>query len=340
MRKTLRDVARQAGVSEATVSRILKGTTRLYSDATVARVQAAARELNYVPNILARSLVRRRTHLIALASERRVDFRRDSYFFEVFSGIHEAARDRGYNVTILTALESGGADLLRQVQSGLFDGVILIAPALYSPVLEWAGSIGYPVVSAGSTLPDRGLTCVDVDNIAAAQQAAEYLLQKGHRKIGFVGGQPTHLAAFLRHAGYERALNEAGVEPLPWLWNTGDNVGQASGKRAMNRLRAAHPEATAVFCVNDETAVGALESLMEQGVSVPDEVSVMGFDDAETARWVRPALTTVRQEIMQVGQIAAERLITRIETEDFEPETVLLPGKLVERDSVRSLPTI
>ncbi|GAB4461667.1 MAG: DNA-binding transcriptional regulator CytR [Armatimonadaceae bacterium] len=325
------------GVSEATVSRILSGRISRHNADTVARVQETARRLSYVPNTVARNLARRSTNLIGLAFESSPDFRHNYYFLEVFSGFLDVYRRVGYQVTILTSNQEDRNDIIHHLRSGQFDGALLIAPESRSPLLRWAQQSTYPIVSVGTTVPaEYGITCVDVDNVAGSQEAVRCLIAHGHTRIGFAGANPHNTTAALRYRGYEQAMQEAGLTPLPWLWAEEERMGQKSGAVAVLRLLDAHPDITAIYCTNDGVAIGGLQAATQTGRHVPEDLSVIGFDNAPEAELVQPALSTMRQDALEIGRIAAQQLLERIRHPEMEPQILLQPATLILRETVRA----
>lgn len=341
MRPTLQQVAKEAGVSQATVSRILRGMTERYHPDTVLRVEEAVRRLRYIPNTVARNLARRRTYMLALAFEYNPNFKRNYYFLETFSGIHQVTRREGYQVAILSSTREDRRDIIEYLGSGQYEGVLMIAPMRESPLVEWARDPACPVVSVGTTFPEEyRVPCVDVDNVRAAEEATRHLVELGHRRIGFVGGQPSHAASALRHEGYARAMRGAGIEPLPWLWAENENLGRVSGERSADRFFAAYPDATAIFCANDGVAVGTLKAASESGRRVPEDLSVIGFDDSPEAESARPPLTTMLQDAEEIGRTGALHLLERIEKgPPDDARSLLLPARLVLRSSTAAAPS-
>jgi LacI family transcriptional regulator len=339
MRITLRRVAQEVGVSEATVSRILTGRSERYNAETVKRVEETAKRLRYVPNTVARSLARRRTGFIALTFDYHPHFQNNYYFMQLFAYLYEILRERDYQVTILSSSREDRSDVTVHLASGQYDGALLVAPRGNSPLLHWIQDTRYPAVSVGTTLtPEYGITSIDVDNVHSSTEAVQYLLKKGHQSIGFVGGTPAHRAAQQRYQGYLATLERAGQMPLPWLWEEGERLGEEAGRRAAERFFVAYPEATAVFCANDTVALATMQTLVGQGKQVPNDVSIIGFDDAPIATLMSPALTTVRQDGEEIGQTAVNHLLEYIENPQMKPRTILLPGSLVVRHSTASPP--
>jgi DNA-binding LacI/PurR family transcriptional regulator len=337
---TIKDVAHAACVSTATVSKILSGQESAYAADTVQRVRATAREMRYVPNGIARTLSKRRTHLVSVVWSNAPNLRVQPYFLEVLAGILNAAQRIGYQVTLFQKYERDLAESLSHLGSGFFEGAILMVPRHDDPLLAWVKENHFPAVVVGETFPEAaGVSCVDVDSATGMYEAVRWLAaEQGHRKVGYIGGPDDLFTARIRRAAYERALREAGVEPHP-EWIRSRPFGEHSGKILAGPLYADCPDLTAIVCATDSMAIGAMHALQETGVRIPEEVSLLGFDDVEMARVVRPALTTVHQPMFDVGVTATEMLLEQIETGDLTPRTRLLPTSLVIRDSVRPVAT-
>ncbi len=333
-RCTIKEVAARSGVSVATVSNVLQNKSHLYSPQTAQRVWQAVRELGYRPSSVARSLIRQRTDTIGVILEERQELVLDPYVMSVLEGILEYTVPRNYPIKIVSMLYQQSADsFLAHVDDGSVDGVVLVAPRTHSAALRWAQQADIPAVVVGSTLPETPLPCVDVDDTSAIYEAVRWLIELGHRRIGHIAGPQTQWSAKRRLHAYRQAMQDAGIEVKP-SWVVEGFYTPPSGKKAMEKLLCAAPELTAVVCGNDWMAMGALESIYQKGLRVPEDISLMGFDDIDTAQWVIPPLTTMRQPTRQIGVKAAELLINQIETGKRAREIVLFPAERIVRQSV------
>jgi len=333
---TLADVARLAGVSAMTVSRVINDA-RSVSEPTAARVRTAMTQLRYRPNPLARGLARGRSHTIGV-----VTFDTGQYGpGSTLLSIERAARSRGYGVTI-TAIERADRDAVREAVLGLgdrlVDGLVIIAP-----FVDTAGALvgldrSVPVVLAEAGSPSEA-TVVGIDQVDGARTATTHLLGLGHRTVHHVAGPAEWLESRLRTQGWRQALDEAGRWAPPTL--SGDWT-PAAGYEAGLRL-AEDPKATAVFVANDQMALGLLAALHSRGIRVPDDFSVVGFDDTPESAFYTPSLTTIRQDFTALGEAAMaclDSLINRQgddgEGNDDEPASgrlrLIAPG-LVQRSS-------
>lgn len=329
---TIEDVARSAGVSVSTVSRVLNNKSDV-APATYQRVQDVIAELGYTSNLAARSMRSRRTGVIGLI----MPDLEDPFCIQVLKGINHAIVELHYD---LIAYTSGSLNkhsktererhYVSLLNGSVTDGVIVVTPAATS------FSTAAPVVAIdpNNDCPD----CLTVSgmNHAGALSAMEYLIGMGHRRIGFIGGRPDLQSAHERLEGYECALHQAGITPDPDLIAIGDFSLEAGRKCAQRLLLLPEPP-TAIFAANDQSAIGAIEAAREAGRRVPADLSVIGFDNIPEAAYYSPALTTVDQFILGMGYVATEMLIRLIQGEQLESDRHEMPTRLVVRDSCRAL---
>jgi DNA-binding LacI/PurR family transcriptional regulator len=332
MKVSIKDIAKAAGVSHSTVSRALQNSP-LVNPETAAQIQQLAQEMGYTPSAIAQSLVTRRTRTIGLV----VTFVSDPFVDRVVDGVEDMATTAGYSVF----LSSSQGDLEREMgvvetfHRRRVDGVIVLSSRvgrLYSQRLQ---ELSVPIVLINNQADGEYLYSVSVDDEQGARLAIEHLLALGHRRIGYIGStfrQPTSLR---RLAGYQTELERAGIPFDPDLVVAPDTPHDLeSGRLGLERLLAAG--VTAVFCYNDRTAIGLLLAAREQGVSVPDSLSVMGFDDIDPSWYVAPPLTTVRQPRFELGKRAMQMLLHLLADEPVSDE--VLPCQLIVRDSTAPPP--
>ena len=329
---TIRDVAAAAGVSVATVSRVLNGETRVQPE-TEARVRAAIAELHYSPNLLGRNLRQGSTKKILVL----LNTISNQFYARVVRGIEECARREGYSVMIGMTHGNAGEeeDYLRLLRTKLVDGAIMLTTERDGPSLE-RELAGLPVVQACEPRGGFRTPSVSIDNKRAAVEAVRYLAARGHRKIAFFGAAGVYGSSVKREEGYRRALAELGL-PIreDWICNEGFsvNAGRRSAARLLERGRDDLP--TAVFCISDAAAAGAIRTLTEAGLAVPGDVSVMGFDNTQLSEVFLPSITTTKQPQYDIGFRAMELLLGRIHGGPAaSAETVVLPHEIIERDSV------
>ena len=331
----LRDVARAAEVSLATVSLVLNGSPRI-SDATRSHVRGVMDELGYQPNRLAQSLGGRYVKAVAaILPDLRHAFA-DAYFGELLSGITDEAQDRGFKIF----LEQAKPDYLaanRHVElfeQRYVDGVLLLGHTDKSGHARDLAGGDYPAVVVDNRLdlgPDCRLDSVRGDYAAAAQQVMSYLAQLGHRRVGLLHAAPDIATVReVRDAWCDR-LRQLGVEPCDTMTRDG-RFTEKGGAEATADLMKDHPDTTAILAMSDKMAIGAMHHLHRAGVRVPGEVSVIGFDDLPHASYVSPALTTVNLPLYDVGRRSMARLIERVEGRTDVTADVL-PAHLVIRDS-------
>jgi len=339
-RPTLREVARRAGCSVTTTSNILQGRHRGYRPETVERVLSVAHALGYRPNRAAQSLAKNRSYTIALVFERyHPILTRNSYAQHVVDGILERLFATDYDLKMVMFNPSAPEQLWGRVQEGAVDGALLLVPAIDSPLLEWRRGSSVPAVSINSTVPALyQLSSIDIDNESAMQALTEWVLEQGHRDIGFIKGHPLHWSAHQRERAFRRVLAQHGIVPREeWIFEGTYSI--EGGRLAALQLLEQAALPTAVLCANDLTAVGFAQVCLERGVRIPDDLSLAGFDDDALALSIMPTLTTVAHNMQAVGRQAVEMLLELIEHPQTPFQQRLLPGRLIIRSSVRPFHT-
>ena len=322
-RVTIRDVARRAGVSQPTASLVLGNHPSARVAATTReRVMAAAAELGYRPNVVARSLARGRSYALGII----VPDLRNPFFVDVVSGAERVAASAGYALLLCGEAERPAAAHLDTLVTRQIDGVII--DAANAALLDARVLAGMNVVLVDE--PSERWPGVASDALGAGRQAAEHLLGLGHRHVAFIGPATDVHGVRMRERGYVQRLRDAGVTlASPMLRRTPATV--AGGREAMRALLAERPRPTAVFCANDLLALGALKSCADAGVRVPVELSIVGCDDIEMARLVTPELTTIAIPARELGARAARLLVRQLAGEPTRASTAPLPVKLVVR---------
>ncbi|WP_427451527.1 LacI family DNA-binding transcriptional regulator [Litorimonas sp. WD9-15] len=337
MKATITDVAKRAGVSMKTVSRVLNNEPNV-AEKTRERVKAIALELRYSPNLAARGLATSKSYLVALM----YDNPSPNYIAHMQRGAIDACREVGYHL-VVEPLSLGSAktqdekaQAIRTVLDQLpVDGVILTPPLCDSAtVLETLSELRIDCVRVA---PKNGglQPFVAMDDEAAAYQMTQYLIQQGHKRIGFVKGHVGHSATVWRYQGYMKAMEEAGVEASPKIVAQGDFSFESGATAARDLLSLdAKERPTAIFASNDDMAAAIFSVAGQFGIDVPRELSVCGFDDTPLAQVIFPALTTVRQPIYKMGYEAARQLVASKKV-GLEPEQIL-DFEIMIRDSVAS----
>jgi DNA-binding LacI/PurR family transcriptional regulator len=329
-RVTIKDVAREAGVSQPTASLVLGNhPTARVAQATRARVLAAAARLGYRPNVIARSLARGRSFALGVI----VPDLRNPFFADVVTGAERVASSAGYALLLCGEAERPAAAHLETLVSRQIDGVIIDAGNAAD--LDAAALVGVNVVLVDE--PSERWPGVATDAAAAGRLAAEHLLALGHRRLAFVGPAVDVHAFRMRERGFVRRLREAGLSlPSPMLRRAPATV--TGGREAMRALLAERPRPTAVFCANDLIALGALKHCAAAGVRVPADVSLVGCDDIEMAQLVTPELTTVTVPARELGARAARLLVRQLAGEAPRPSGALLPVRLAVRGTTAAAP--
>ena len=332
-RPTLEAVARRAGVSRATVSRVVNGSATVAEPIREA-VKEAVRELGYVPNQAARSLVTQRTESIALIlpeTAHRV-FSDDLFFPSIIRGVSvelEAADKQ--LVLMMAGSPRSHSRVERYAVAGHVDGVMFASMHGDDPLPGTLSRMGIPVVCSGRPMTPTGVAVpyVDVDNVGGVEAAVRHLLRTGHQRIATIAGPQDMVAGIDRLAGYRAVLGEVGGAGRVAV---GDFT-RESGIRAMHELLDAEPQLDAVFAASDMMAHGALQALKEAGRRVPQDVAVIGFDDFEISQFSDPPLTTVRQPILDIGRTMARQILGLVNGDGHVPSEVVLPTELIVRNS-------
>ena len=329
---TIEEVARRAGVGRGTASRVVNGSPQV-SEATRDAVNRAVEELGYVPNRAARSLVTRRTDIVALVvSESGDRVFGEPYFAAAVRGIGERIAESPYQLVLTMAgSQRDRGRVAGYLTDQYVDGVLLLS--LHGPqdlpALVEAG--GVPTVIGGRIPGDQPPCVVDVDNHSGGVAAVEHLLARGRRRIAVLTGPQDMASGVDRLAGARAAVAAAGLPQDTLVVEPGD-YSEASGEVAMRAAMLAGATPDAVFAASDLMAMGALRVVREAGLSVPGDVSVVGFDDSPVCRHTEPGLTSVHQPVEEMGRVMADLLLARLAGESPPAETVL-PTRLVERDS-------
>jgi DNA-binding LacI/PurR family transcriptional regulator len=325
---SIKDIARVAKVSHSTVSRALHNSS-LVNQQTGERIRQIAREKGYRPSAVARSLVTKRTKTIGVVVTRIAD----PFIAEVVNGIEEVANDHGYSVFLANSNANPDREVkvVHSFHERRVDGILVTASrvgALYMPLLA---EMKVPTVLINNQHPGDFVHSVTIDNPAASRQATEHLISLGHKRIAYIGDQFGFQSDTERFAGYRSALEVADIPFLPDLTVHGDGKAEG-GMRAMERLLTLPEPPTAVFCYNDMSALGALRAIHAHGLRVPDDISVVGFDDLFIALYSNPSLTTISQPMRQMGTMAMEILL-KLFSGSNSKTNIKVQGQLIVRES-------
>jgi LacI family repressor for deo operon, udp, cdd, tsx, nupC, and nupG len=332
-RPRIKDIADQLGVSPATVSRALSGSS-LVAEPTLSRIREAARALNYRPNISARRLRTKRA-MTVLMVVRDVG---NPFYLDIFKGIEAAAREAGYSVLMGNTENDPGREIeyFDMLRDGHADGMILMTGKLPRGVSEMPSDA--PVVVALEAIEGSHLPHIQIDNEAAARDAVRHLIGLGHRRIAHIAGPLPEIMATLRRDGYRHAMAEAGL-PVPEGYEQRGDYLLQSGQELCRKLFALPQPPTAIFVANDEMAFGAIHELRRLGRDVPGEVSVVGFDDLYLSAAFFPPLTTISQPRAAIGRQAMTMLLAMLAGEPGPSEPVVMPVTLQIRGTTAPPPT-
>lgn len=333
MAATIKDVAERAGVSVATVSRVLNRLD-IVSEDTRQRVSEAARKLGYIPHGGARSLSMRRTQCVGAV----LPDLHGEFFSELIRGIDRVARAKGQHLLLVPSHDDAGelADALRSMQ-GRADGVLVMSPHLDAAVLRGNLPDSMPAVLMNTPRHGAPYSSLLVDNHGGAAAMVKHLWSLGHRRIAMISGPEGNFDADERLRGYQETLARLAPRAKPQVVR-GDFT-EESGQRAGREIAAMRARPDAVFAANDMMAIGCLFALADAGVEVPRDIALAGFDDIPVARYVNPPLTTVRVRIAELGEAAFERLMRAIERPgEDKPSKQMLRTELVVRRSCSSQP--
>lgn len=329
MAATIRDVAREAGVSVATVSRVLNDSGPV-RETTRVRVRDVARRLHFSPNTTARSLSTRETKTLGVL----LPDVYGEFFSEIMRGIDQQAQRRGFHV-LLSGAHNRQGDVAAAVHAmrGRVDGLILMAAELDLEVLEQSLPERVPAVLINADHDASRFDTINIDNYGGAAAMTAHLLKLGHRAIRMIGGSARNRDAAERQRGFIDTLRQAGITPIR-EWVVAGDFTEESGFAATERILSEGTRPTAIFAANDSMAVGALSAVRQAGLRVPEDLVVVGFDDVPIAKYVNPALTTVRVAISTLGARAAERLFEAIHAQNRHHRNhELQPTELVIRGS-------
>lgn len=324
---TIQVVAKKAGVSVATVSRVLNNPN-VVKEATRLKVERIIDELKYEPSVLGRNLRTSESRLLLAL----IPSISNPFYTEIMNGIENAAIEQGYNILLCET----GSDPNREkiyfnlLRSQLADGIISMDPTVdRAKLLELADK--YPVVQCSEYDEGGNISYVSINNELAAYHAVRYLIKIGHTKIALLNSHNKFLYARERRRGFEKALNESDLSVnTDWIYNTED-LGFEQGQRAMRQLLTLPEKPTAVFAVSDILAIGALKEINMSGLHVPNDIAIIGFDKISFSNMTHPTLTTISQPGYTMGFTSAKMLINKIKGKDVD--SIILDHELIIRDS-------
>ncbi|SFB30285.1 transcriptional regulator, LacI family [Lentibacillus halodurans] len=323
----IQQVAKQAGVSVATVSRVLNGQGTVTAKTRI-KVEDAIKRLNYEPSMLGRNLRNSESRILLIL----IPKISNPFYSEIINGIETAALTHHYNILLCETdsnpdRENIYFDLVRKKMA---DGIISMDPAVnVESLIELAES--YAIIQCSEYTVESGIPYVTIDNEEAAYRAVKHLIKIGHEKIALINSDEKFLYARQRQLGYRRALEENGIPISDHYIHHTQQIGFEYGQQAMRKIINLKDRPTAVFAVSDMLAIGALKEINNNGLNVPDDIAIVGFDKIDFSNMTHPTLTTVAQPMHKMGTIAAEMLISEIQGDQVE--SIILDHELVIRES-------
>jgi LacI family transcriptional regulator len=327
---TIVEVARASGVSYSTVSRVLSGY-EFVREATRNRVMEAVEQLGYVANLQARSLAGGRSRIIGLL----VPNLDNGYVGTIMRGIDQELERANYDLMLYTSHRHPRNEsfYVSAIANGLTDGLLLVAPLAPTTYLDGLREQSFPYVLIDQADATENSSVVEATNWQGAYEATRFLNQLGHTRIAFITGLLAVRSAVDRLRGYKAALADCDIPVREELVIEGDYQQQTGYESTKRLLQSVDPPPTAIFASNDLSAFGAMDAARERGFRIPDDISIIGFDDVPQASFVYPKLTTVRQPLEQMGQVAVKMLFEQIEDQSLPPQRVALATQLIIRDS-------
>lgn len=327
---TIKDVAKMAGVAVSTASYALNGKQNVSPD-TRRKVEEAARGLNYKKSGFASDLKRNKTNTIALI----LSDLSGPFYSELIKGVQDVATANGYDLIACSAIGGKNSTAIKFLTEKRTDSAIILANNINDEIIKDSARNGFPIVVLDRNLEEQHIVNVSVDNEQGGFIATEYLIQQGHEKIAYVSGPTQSHDNQLRYRGFKKAMNNYNL-PLSSKWDISGNFTRESGYQVVKMILLQNELPTAIFFANDEMALGAYEAFEEKGIKIPDDISIIGFDDILLAQYATPALTTIRQPKYDVGSLAAHLSFQAING-NYTINHHKLSTELVVRNSVRKI---
>lgn len=334
MSTTIKDVAKIANVSVATVSRVINGSKPV-SEEVKERVLKVIEEMSFKPNLMARGLAKKKSNMIGVI----ITDITNVYFGELVAAIEKTANFYNYSTILCSSHidENKEIENFNLLKEKGVDGIIFtLHKKVQQRVLDFIENTDIPTISLDKYC--KGTVSISVDNYKEMYHMTKYLISIGHRNIGYLGGDSAiDTTGNLRYEGHRKALSEANINLKPSMFVDGDFTIE-SGYNACEKLLMFNDQISAIVCVCDEMAFGAINCLIDKGLRVPEDISVTGFDDILLCKFTRPRLTTVHQPITEIGELATKTLIGNISKGKKKSEKlILLKGGLVIRDSTKHI---
>jgi len=332
MNITIKEVAARAGVSIATVSRVINNSGVVHQQTRDA-IMLAATELQYVPNVSARNLSRSKTDTIGLL----LPDLHGEFFSEVIRGVDQTAQQSHHHLIVSSSHnKKSEIEAALHLMRGRVDGMIIMSPQIDAHTLHANIPRSMPVVLLNCFVEGNSFDSINIDNFSGASTMVSHLIGHGHRRIAIITGSHSNYDADQRLYGYRKAMLEAGIAGDDLIEIAGDFTEEA-GYAAAKEIVALSPRPTAIFASNDSMAIGAIGALREAGIKVPGDIAVAGFDDIPISRYIRPPLSSVHVPIAELGEHAMQRLLMAIDKKNnYVKQHTALPASLVIRESCGS----
>jgi len=334
MTVTIYDVAREAGVSMATVSRVVNNNPNVKPQ-TRKKVFEAIEKLGYRPNAVARGLASKRTTTVGVV----IPDISNHIYAEVARGIEDIANMYHYNIILCNADKKKEKEIrvINTLLEKQVDGLLFMGAAVTDDHIEAFRTTTVPIVLCATSDEKHEYPSVDIDHEQAAYDATKQLLEAGHRKVGMISGRlEDPFTGLARYQGYRRALEEAGI-PFREEYVRSGTLRYASGMEAMNYFLQLKDRPTAIFVANDEMALGAIHQVQDAGLKVPDDISVISVDNSKLSIMVRPQLSTVSQPMYDIGAVSMRLLTKLMKNEQVEEKRVILPHEVILRNTIRKM---
>jgi len=333
MKTTLADIAKKANVSKMTVSRVLSGKGQV-APKTTERVKKIIAELDYQPNLIARSLASNKSMMLGVIIPKIEYMFLDNYIAQILSGVTDVALQNNYRIMLypIDPLQDNDSECLNLARSKLIDGMILVKTKSNDPNIAVLADSGFPFILVNNKKYSKKINFVDSQNIKGASIAVKYLYDLGHRDIAFVAGSMDETNGKDRLKGYKNTVKSLGLKYCN-EWIVYGDFNKEKAYQESEKLLKGKKRPTAIFCADDYMAIGVMERIKEEGLTIPDDIAIVGFDDIELAAYVKPTLTTIRQPIYELGKTAAQVLLNLIKGKQKVPLHKLLNVELLKRES-------
>lgn len=330
---TIDDIAAKSGVSKMTVSRVINNKGSV-SKKTAENVLRIMKKLDYHPNLIAQSLSSQKTATIGVLIPKTKQLFLDNYIAQILSGITDVAQQKNYRILVIPFdLDSEkGNQYLSVIKSKLVDGLILLKTKINDPFIDDLAEYGVPFILVNNKKIADNINFIDAENILGAKEAVKYLFSKGHKKIAFIAGSMDETNSKDRFKGYKEALKELGIPYLKEYVIYGD-FNKDKAFTEVDKFLKLKKRPTAIFSSDDYMAIGAIEKIKSVGLSVPEDIAIVGFDNIELSGFIKPSLTTIKQPMYEIGRSAVEVLLDLVAKKKVPPIRNMLKTELIKRDS-------